>query len=1024
MKYKLLRFSLLSMLVMLCGNMNAASTKWVKTAPADLKTGDVVAIVDQTSGRAMSNNNGTSAAPSATEVTLSDDLSEISTVDENLQWNVTVGSSEGKVTYQFSAGDNYVYCTNSNNGVRVGTNNNNVFSIYDNEGVDFLFNEATSRYVGVYNSQDWRCYTSINANIKNNVLAFYKKTEDASDTRTATTVTISDPVQEGTVGESLAYPTVTVIEEESGAAIEGATVVWESSNTAVATIDRDRGYITLQGAGTTTISATYEGSDIYQGSVGSYKLNVYAAPYTTLKALQGAATSTETAVTIQFNNVVVTAVKGSNAWIADADGYGALIYTSEHGLEAGNVLNGTIDANLVLYRGQTEIKGFSKEELEITSTELTPTVKTIDAITAANQSTLVTLKGVTYDGENFTDGTNTIKFYDQFGTDVTPEADKTYDITGIVILFNTTLEIAPRTADDVAEAAEETPDPLYILGVEDVDGDNNTWTLPGDMVELTWNAKTQAYEYSIENTSTVWFCFSTNNEVSDWDTFGANYRYGIGEGNVDVTLNEAVALQQLPTATLVLAPGSYKISVTADLQMTVTGEATPVETLENGYYVVGNMTDWAVNKDYLMTLSEGTPVEEYTYTMNLTTESQFKVVKYEDGAETWYPDGMGNNYGENGEITADGKYTITFRPTGDAGDDWFYGYIKVEEEAAPATADPYEYTFESAVFKTDLVQELNGVEWTVETETESPNLSNYDGTKGQQFGTAKASLSAFTLSTSGIEGTINKVVINTSGASSIKATVQVTVGDEIFTCAGETTVSLTNAATEYVFEGSSAGNIAISYTNESAKAIYIKSIKVNPAPETYEITLAKDMVSFSCGKELDFSEVEGLSAYIVVGGTNTTAKLKEVAQVPAGEGVILQGTAGETYQVPVINIAQEIEFNFLYGTWTSDNTNTSVDAKSAYVLSDGSFKLYNGTSIESGKAYLSKDEVGSKTWLAGGEDPTAAARTLDIEGDATGIDSVTREALSNGKVYNLQGQEVKNAQKGFFIVNGKKVLVP
>ena len=102
--------------------------------------------------------------------------------------------SKGKVTYQFSAGDNYVYCTNSNNGVRVGTNNNNVFSIYDNEGVDFLFNEATSRYVGVYNSQDWRCYTSINANIKNNVLAFYKKTEDASDTRTATTVTISDPV--------------------------------------------------------------------------------------------------------------------------------------------------------------------------------------------------------------------------------------------------------------------------------------------------------------------------------------------------------------------------------------------------------------------------------------------------------------------------------------------------------------------------------------------------------------------------------------------------------------------------------------------------------------------------------------------------------------------------------------------------------------------------------------------------------------------------------------------------------------
>lgn len=43
--------------------------------------------------------------------------------------------------------------------------------------------------------------------------------------------------------------------------------------------------------------------------------------------------------------------------------------------------------------------------------------------------------------------------------------------------------------------------------------------------------------------------------------------------------------------------------------------------------------------------------------------------------------------------------------------------------------------------------------------------------------------------------------------------------------------------------------------------------------------------------------------------------------------------------------------------------------------------------------------------------------------EATGIDSVTRDALKDGKVYDLNGRQVKTAKKGVFIVNGKKVVV-
>ena len=93
MKYKLLRFSLLSMLVMffgMWGNSALAADKWIKTATSGLASGDVVVIVDQTSSTAMSNDRGTSSAPAATAVTLSDDKSEIAgEVSENLQWVVT-----------------------------------------------------------------------------------------------------------------------------------------------------------------------------------------------------------------------------------------------------------------------------------------------------------------------------------------------------------------------------------------------------------------------------------------------------------------------------------------------------------------------------------------------------------------------------------------------------------------------------------------------------------------------------------------------------------------------------------------------------------------------------------------------------------------------------------------------------------------------------------------------------------------------------------------------------------------------
>ncbi|MBQ9666766.1 MAG: chitobiase/beta-hexosaminidase C-terminal domain-containing protein [Bacteroidaceae bacterium] len=170
---KTLRLSLTALFLSVFSMAHAAT--WVRTDASSLTTGDVVVIVDLTSSTAMSNDNGASAAPTATAVTLNEELTEISSkVDANLQWVVTVSGSNFK--FGIANTSHYLYCTDANNGLRVGTNDANTFDIYDNNGVGFLHNPAKARYIGVYNNQDWRCYTTVNNNIKGCVTAFFKKT--------------------------------------------------------------------------------------------------------------------------------------------------------------------------------------------------------------------------------------------------------------------------------------------------------------------------------------------------------------------------------------------------------------------------------------------------------------------------------------------------------------------------------------------------------------------------------------------------------------------------------------------------------------------------------------------------------------------------------------------------------------------------------------------------------------------------------------------------------------------------------
>lgn len=146
----------------------------------------------------------------------------------------------------------------------------------------------------------------------------------------------------------------------------------------------------------------------------------------------------------------------------------------------------------------------------------------------------------------------------------------------------------------------------------------------------------------------------------------------------------------------------------------------------------------------------------------------------------------------------------------------------------------WSYTFESKQYSANGTKTLNGKDWTL---AGNGSYWGYDGTKGQQFGSGSAPYKSLTLTSNfGQNYGVKDIVINTSGASSINATVSVSVGGVALICDGATSKSLTSSATDYAFSAPNgnllAGDIVISYSQTSSKALYLKSINVNPDSRT------------------------------------------------------------------------------------------------------------------------------------------------------------------------------------------------
>jgi hypothetical protein len=203
--------------------------------------------------------------------------------------------------------------------------------------------------------------------------------------------------------------------------------------------------------------------------------------------------------------------------------------------------------------------------------------------------------------------------------------------------------------------------------------------------------------------------------------------------------------------------------------------------------------------------------------------------------------------------------------------------------------------------------------------------------------------------------------------------------------------------------------------------LYQYALYVSPS-EIVSATIGSTGYStFSSPVPLNFAGIEGLKAYVAKSVADGTVTLTPVETAPANTGLVLKGTAGETYTIPVTSSAVAPESNLLVGCiveMTVAKDETSKFNNYVLVIEDDEAKFQslvdNGATIPAGKAFLKN-----------GAYSAAAGTRLSIKfsDESTGISFVENADMQNAQYYNLNGQRTLAPQKGLYIVNGKKVVL-
>lgn len=229
----------------------------------------------------------------------------------------------------------------------------------------------------------------------------------------------------------------------------------------------------------------------------------------------------------------------------------------------------------------------------------------------------------------------------------------------------------------------------------------------------------------------------------------------------------------------------------------------------------------------------------------------------------------------------------------------------------------------------------------------------------------------------------------------------------------------------FTSDGATPITLTFNWTTANNNWVGLDDILLKKANPSVTISAA-GMATLCYPDPLDFtnSKVKAYTASLQGKENEKTVLFTQISKVPANTGIVLKAAAG-TYEIPIaVGESDKISVNLMKGTLTETAVEASAEGKYNYMLANGGngvgfYRVENETTSAAGKAYLSttealKQESGSSSRLT----------MVFVDNDATAINGVSNAAEEvDGKIYNLNGQQVINPTKGLYIVNGKKVFV-
>ncbi len=341
-----------------------------------------------------------------------------------------------------------------------------------------------------------------------------------------------------------------------------------------------------------------------------------------------------------------------------------------------------------------------------------------------------------------------------------------------------------------------------------------------------------------------------------------------------------------------------------------------------------------------------------------------------------------------------------------------------------ASADGYNSNSTNLVISNAEYAILSTIDMSDEDYVDVTGWTGYENAHWANFSTMSTTLYTLPETTSLPNVTVNNVTYSQFGlgyglgfsSGTRTVTVNAAAAGQIGEYVLYTGASLEDAYNSSVFVPYSSG---ISYTiPTTGKSKALKKIIIYSPAVAVEIGSTGWATFSDATNILDFSSVDGLTAYQITGYSGTTVTKSAIdAPVAAGTGLLLNGTASTTYYVPIAASATaDVNDNLLVA-----GTGAAISAESGktkYVLGlNGSAAEFqkiveDAATVPVGKAYLQFNvEIG--------------ARNLTFDDvEATGINQIDNGQLTiDNSYYNIAGQRIAQPSKGLYIVNGKKVVV-